>query len=114
MQIRPRYITLALVAIVVLALVIKPELISALFVFVFLGVIPGTQMTVPAWLSLVAFAAVFVLAIRWLLDTPVYRPAMNSQDKTRRHAARRRVLKQSAANSRKTSHSRYKKRPAQV
>lgn len=96
MDIRPRHIIFALAVFLGLAVIIKPELISMLFVLVFLGVVPGTDITIPAWVPMLGFTVALIFSIRWLLDQPVYHPVATAKDRSLRASARRRVLKQTS------------------
>lgn len=112
MDIRSRHIIFALVVFLVLAVIIKPELISMFFILVFVGVVPGTQITIPSWVPMLGFIVALIMSIRWLLDQPIYHPVATSKDKSLRAAARKRVLKQTS--TRIVTRRHYKKQPAKV
>lgn len=111
MEIRRHPILISLIVISVLILFMYPELFSALFVLVFMGVVPGTAITLPSWVTLSLFVIALIFGIRWLLDQPSYRPVATHQDLSRRAAARKRVLKQT---SRRASSHRYRKQTAKA
>ena len=112
MDIRRSHIIIALVIFVLLALLIKPGILSALFVLVFMGIIPGTDITLPSWGSLLTLFAALIISIPWVLYRPVYQPMATTADLARRHSARKRVLKQTAM--RKSTTRRLKKQPVKV
>ena len=112
MDIRPRHFIIASVVFLVLAVIAKPELISLFFVLVFVGIVPGTQLTIPSWVTMLGFVIALALGIRWLLDQPVYHPVATSKEKSLRTAARKRVLKQTATRTVTRRH--YKKQTAKI
>lgn len=112
MDIRPRHFSIAFVVFVGLAVIAKPELISMFFILVFVGVVPGTQITIPSWVSMLGFVIALIFGIRWLFDQPIYHPVTTPKEKSLRAAARRRVLRQTSARTAPRRH--YKKQPAKV
>jgi hypothetical protein len=62
----------------------------------FLGVIPGTTITVPTWMILVGSTAGSYLAIRWILDQPLFIGNRQYQEKLARQLARKKVLAMTA------------------
>lgn len=113
MDIRRKHIIIAAVVFMLLAFILKPNLLSIIFVFIFLGIIPGTDITLPWWVAILGFLFALVLGIRWLLHQPVYQPVATTKDKSLRHTARKRVLKQTSARKTTTTR-RYKKHPVKV
>ena len=112
MDIRRRHILIALVVFTVVALILKPDLLSTLFIILFMGVVPGTAITLPWWLTLSVFMIALAFSVRWLLTRPAYHPVTTPSDRSQRHAARKRVLKQTTAH--KQPQRRYKKQPVKV
>lgn len=96
MDIRRRHIIIAIVVFALVAVLIKPNIVSAFFVFIFMGIVPGTNYTLPSWVSLLGLFLALMLSIRWLLYQPTYQPVATTKDRALRHAARRRVLKQTS------------------
>ena len=112
MDIRPRHIILTLVVFLVLTVSLRPELISMFFILVFVGIVPGTQLTIPSWVTMLGFVIALAFGIRWLFDQPVYHPVTTSKEKSLRAAARKRVLKHTAIRSAPRRH--YKKQTAKI
>lgn len=112
MDIRRHHILTALVVFTVVALILKPDLLSTLFIIFFMGIVPGTAITLPWWLTLSVFTIALLFSIRWLLTRPGYHPVTTSSERSQRHIARKRVLKQTA--TRKQPTRRYKKQPAKA
>lgn len=94
-----RHIILGAVACItcLVALMMRPDILGALIVFVFLGMVPGTDITLPWWVTLGAMAIALIFAIRWVFDEPVYRPIATPKDRARRVTARRKVIKQTSS-----------------
>lgn len=107
MDIRRTHIIVAIVVFALCALLLNPGLLSAIFVFLFLGIVPGTDITLPWWVMILAFLIALAFGIRWLLDQPVYQPVATNKDLALRRTARKRVLKQTS--TRKSAAKRYKK-----
>lgn len=112
MDIRRNHIIIAAAVFALIALLLNPGLLSAIFVFLFMGIVPGTDITLPWWVTLLGFFAALALGVRWLLDQPVYQPVATNKDLALRRTARKRVLKKTSA--RKTTAKRYKKQIARV
>jgi len=93
MEVRRHHIIIAAIVLAGIAIMVQPSLLSSLFIIIFMGIIPGTSIVIPAWLTLLGFIILAVLAVRWLLDSPAYRPVPTSRDRARRQTARRRVLR---------------------
>ncbi|TAH33288.1 hypothetical protein EYC58_01510 [Candidatus Saccharibacteria bacterium] len=113
MDIRRWHITTALMACALLTLLLKPDLLSTLFIIFFMGIVPGTAITLPWWATLSVFAIALLFSIRWLLTRPGYHAVTTAKDRSDRHAARKRVLKQTATRS-KHPQRRYKKQTAKA
>ena len=75
----------------------SPYVLNTIVNFVFLGLIPGTDITVPFWLMLIAFIAVTILLIRWLTNQPLYIGSLASQEQTARQIARKKIAKKVSA-----------------
>ncbi len=112
MDIRRSHIIIALAVFALFVLLLNPSFLSTIFVFLFLGIVPGTDITLPWWVMILAFLVALAFGIRWLLDQPVYQPVATNKDRALRHAARKRVLKQTS--TRKSTAKRYKKQPVKV
>jgi len=92
-----------LVAFVILAL--QFDLFGALFALVFLGLIPGTNLSIPPALMMIAYPIAIIAVVFWLAHQPLYIGSQEKQEKTARAVARKRVAKKTskAAAKRKTA-----------
>lgn len=72
-------------------LLVRPEILGALFAFIFLGLIPGTQLSLPFWAMLIIYALGAILVIRWLISQPLYVGNLAKQEQTARAIARKKV-----------------------
>lgn len=99
MEIRRHHLIIAAIVLAGIVVMMQPSILSSLFIIIFMGIIPGTSIVIPAWLTLLGFIVLAVLAVRWLLDSPTYRPVPTSRDRTRRQAARRRVIRRASTQS---------------
>ena len=79
-----------------LVLLTTPAVGNALLAMLFLGVIPGTSVTVPTWMILVGSTAGSYLAIRWILNQPLFIGNRQYQEKLARQLARKKVLAMTA------------------
>lgn len=93
----------ALMVFVVLAL--NFDLFGALFALVFLGMIPGTSLSIPPVFMMIAYPVAIIAAIFWLAHQPLYIGSHDKQEKTARAVARKRVAQKTskAAAKRKTA-----------
>lgn len=115
MNIRRRYIIISLAVFVALSVIIKTDAISKLFVLLFMGIVPGTDVVLPWWVTVFGFFIALALSIRWLLDQPMYHHETTTKDRARRNTARKRVLKQTTKHKPTKSKARqYKKQAAKA
>lgn len=77
-------------------LAMETALFNWLTVFIFLGVIPGTDIVIPAWLTIIIAIVLSICLIAWLKSQPLYIGDMNHQEKTARQLARARVAHKTA------------------
>lgn len=87
---------ITLPASIVLALLLffyLPEIMTAIFNFVFLGAIPGTKNSVPFWIMLPSMVFLGFLVVRWITHQPMYIGNLAEQEKLARQLARKRVAK---------------------
>jgi uncharacterized membrane protein len=93
----------ALIAVIVL--VLQFDLLGVLFALVFLGMIPGTDLSIPPWVMMIGYPLAIVAAIFWLVHQPLYIGSREKQEKTARAVARKRVAKKAskAAAKRRTA-----------
>lgn len=87
------------VAILVIC-VVQLNLLGALFALIFLGMIPGTDLSIPPLVMMLLYPVAIVGAIYWLAHQPLYIGSQEKQEKTARAVARKRVAKKT---SRKTA-----------
>lgn len=90
--------------VVAITLALKFDLLGVLFALVFLGMIPGTNLSIPPAIMMIGYPLAIVAAIFWLAHQPLYIGSKEKQDKTARAVARKRVAKKTskAATKRKT------------
>jgi membrane protein implicated in regulation of membrane protease activity len=70
----------------VIILLVRPEILGSIFALVFLGMIPGTTLSLPSLLMFAIYAIAAVLVIRWLAQQSL------QPEKTARARARKKVL----------------------
>jgi hypothetical protein len=63
------------IALVVLVILTKTPLVFSLFALLILGVIPGTTLVIPAWISLLVYPLLIVVTLLWLSTWPRPLPA---------------------------------------
>lgn len=80
------------VAILVIC-IIKLNIFGALFALVFLGMIPGTDMSIPPLVMMLFYPVAIIGAVYWLAHQPLYIGSQQKQEKTARAVARKRVAK---------------------
>lgn len=81
-----------LCAFVVFILLVRPEILGALFALVFIGMIPGTNASVPSLVMFIAYALMAIFVILWLARQPMYIGNKTKQEKIARSLARKKVL----------------------
>lgn len=84
------------ILVAVILLIVRPEILGSVFALIFLGLIPGTDWSIPSLVMFLVYAVVAVLVIRWLVRQPLYIGNMSKQEKTARAIARKKVLKSKA------------------
>lgn len=92
MKIRPLIIPI-IVVILIAAFAIKPVLFNELMALLFLGIVPATNIQIPAWLMIVIYSAIGTLLILWLSTQPLYIGGLAKQEQTARQIARKKVAK---------------------
>lgn len=83
------------VAILVIC-IIKLDILGMLFALVFLGMIPGTTMSIPPIIMMLLYPAAIIAAIYWLAHQPLYIGSQEKQERTARAVARKRVAKKTS------------------
>lgn len=91
-----KHILVAAGALLLLFVLVRQEVESALLALLFLGIIPGTSISLPAWVMLVGAIVIGYAALRWLRDQPLYIGSHAEQEKLARQLARRKVLAMTA------------------
>lgn len=87
-----RKVVTALIIVAVFLLIVRPEILGSIFALVFLGLIPGTDFSIPSIVMFPIYAVVAILVIYWLVRQPMYVGNMSRQEKTARSIARKKVL----------------------
>jgi len=87
-----KQLTLGLIALGVFIVLVRPEILGSLFALVFLGLIPGTTLSMPFWVMLIVYGTGLFIVIRWLARQPLYLGNMAKQEKTARQLARKKVI----------------------
>ncbi len=89
----PRLLTIIIgVSLIVISLMFAGgDLFNSLFLFIFLGVIPGTDTRVPSWAMITLAVLSSALIIRWITNQPMYIGNLVEQERTARQLARKRV-----------------------
>ncbi len=89
--------------------IVQLNLLGAIFALLFLGLVPGTDFSIPPAVMMVLYPIAILGAIYWLAHQPLYIGSQQKQEKTARAVARKRVAKKtSTAKSRR----RYRKAEA--
>ena len=96
------------IAIAIIA-AIQLKVLDSLFALVFLGMIPGTDMSISPTVMMLLYPAAIFAAIYWLARQPLYIGSQEKQQKTARAVARKRVAKKTAV---KKPRRQYKKAEA--
>jgi len=92
---KPAIITIGII--VALVVLIQPGVSNAIFALIFLGMIPGTNVSIPSWAMLLMSAIGIILAIRWITNQPLFIGSRIHQERTARQLARKKVLAMTAA-----------------
>lgn len=95
----------ALILAILIVLAIKLDVLGALFALAFLGIIPGTDLSIPPAVMMIGYPLAIIGAIFWLAHQPLYIGSREKQEKTARAVARKRVAKKTSkvATKRKTA-----------
>lgn len=94
---------LALIALALcgVSLVLNTGFVDAVFLFLLMGIVPGTNLVLPAWSMFSLAAIISVAALTWLRRQPLYIGSRSRQERTARALARRRVHKASKSRTRR-------------
>ena len=82
---------------VLAVLVLKLDVLGGVFALVFLGMIPGTNLSIPPAVMMIAYPLIIIATVNWLTHQPLYIGSQEKQEKTARAIARKRVAKKAAA-----------------
>ena len=100
-------VALVIIVIGIIALLSRPEVAGSLVAFLFIGIIPGTAISLPFWEMTLLFLATALICLGWLNRQPLFIGDKVHQQKTAKLAARKKVIGQtqklSATKSTKTS-----------
>lgn len=88
------YILLSVI--VAITIIIQPWLLGDIVAFLFLGVIPGTDLVLPYWAMILIAAITGAALIGWLSRQQLYIGDVAHQDQTARRVARKKVMKLAA------------------
>lgn len=91
-------------------LAITTSLPTLLFTLFIMGMLPGTQLTVPAWVVLTVYPLIMLLAIRWLSRQPLFSGNARRDDATARTLARKRVASKTSQKTRRVAEARRRYR----
>lgn len=91
-----RYMIWVLVIVIFAILADKLNVFGALFELVFLGLIPGTNLSIPPVVMMILYPLAILAAIYWLAHQPLYIGSQEKQEKTARAVARKRVAKKTS------------------
>lgn len=69
----------------------QPIVIDTMLAFFVLGIIPGTDTTIPFWITFLGFIVSGIVAISWLSTQPLYIGSIPTQEQTARKLARKRI-----------------------
>lgn len=101
---------IGLTALGVFVLLIRPDILGVIFALVFLGMIPGTTLSLPFWLMLIVYVLGALIIVRWLAQQPMYVGNMSRQEKTARAIARKKVISKTKKKpTARKSHARVRK-----
>lgn len=87
-----RYILIILALITFFVVISHPSVAAALLLFLFLGIIPGTNITVPFWVLLPTYTIGAIILMYWLSTQPLYIGSQASQGQTARNLARKKIV----------------------
>lgn len=91
-----RNIAIIILAIGCLLFVLHPSTLNAVFALIFLGLLPGTSVSIPFWIMLPATLCIAFVLVRWIMHQPMYIGSLETQEKTARTLARKNVAKKVA------------------
>lgn len=101
-----------LVAASLISLASNTHLIDALFLFLLMGLLPGTTFVLPPWIMMVAVVLMAVAAVSWLLRQPLYIGSLAAQEKTARQLARQKAARRVSASDKKSRLRTRRRKPA--
>jgi cell division protein FtsW (lipid II flippase) len=79
-----------------LVLLAQPAIGNSLLMMLFLGIIPGTSIVLPTWMILLSAVLGSYIAIRWIMNQPMFIGNQEYQEKVARQLARKKVLSMTA------------------
>jgi hypothetical protein len=75
----------------------QPRIENAMLALIFLGMIPGTSISIPSWIMFLVSIVGIVTAVRWISGQPLFIGSREYQEKLARQLARKKVLAMTAA-----------------
>jgi|GEM_PF-1549603 len=91
---RTYLVTLGLIGLIVLGT--QPQFAAVIIEFMFLGMIPGTTLTLPFWVIGSFYLVVITAGLVWISNQPLYIGDQPHQDKVARALARQKIARQIA------------------
>ena len=88
-----RYMFGMSMAFLAICLVITTNALTMLFTLFVMGIVPGTSFTIPAWVILVGYPVIILIALGWLMSQPLFIGTSAHNQKTARSIARKRVAR---------------------
>lgn len=77
-------------------LLLEGSVVDAIIMFIFLGIIPGTNLALPTWLMFLFAVAGSISLLGWIRAQPFFIGNLAEQERTARQLARQRVMKKLA------------------
>jgi hypothetical protein len=77
----------------ILLIVTQTSLMTDLFLLLVIGMVPGTEIRVPAWVMMGLYPLIAVTAVYWLSKQPMYIGNSKHNEAVARKIARRKVAK---------------------
>lgn len=107
---RKHYTIILLIILAFLALLFLPSLFDAVFAFIFVGVIPFTNTTIPPVIMMPIYSALIILGVYHLTKQSSITASPAKREEAGRKRARKKVYKQTNTRKSTTKTARPKKR----
>lgn len=83
--------------IIIIVVVSQPIIFNGLFTFIFAGVVPGTDISLPFWAMSLVLATIAFVAIKWVRKEPLYIGDTIHEAQLNKRQAREYVLQKASA-----------------